>query len=87
MLAALGLLTILAVLAGILSKRVSPMIALIAFPVIGCALAGEAGDLGSYISDGIRTVAPMAGPLPVSRSVPFCLQALSTWMAPGHRHS
>lgn len=60
MLAALGLLTILAVLAGILSKKVSPMIALIAFPIIGGLMAGKGSALGGYIASGITTVAPMA---------------------------
>ena len=42
MLALLGFLTVVAVLAAIMSKRVSPLVALILVPTVA-ALAGEAG--------------------------------------------
>jgi CitMHS family citrate-Mg2+:H+ or citrate-Ca2+:H+ symporter len=61
MLALLGLLTIVTLLAAILSKRVSPLVALIVIPV-AAALAGGFGlDTGTFIVRGIRGIAPVAG--------------------------
>src|SRR5262245_37487679 len=61
MLALLGLLTIVTLLAAILSKRVSPLVVLIVNPV-AAALAGGFGlDTGTFIVRGIRDVAPVAG--------------------------
>ena len=61
MLATLGLLTVAILLAAILSKRVSPLVALIAVPTT-TALAGGFGlDTGKFIVRGIRDVAPVAG--------------------------
>src|SRR5215813_12707760 len=61
MLALLGLLTIVALLAAILSKRVSPLVALIVVPA-AAALAGGFGlETGKFVVRGIRDVAPVAG--------------------------
>src|SRR3954468_1172831 len=61
MLALLGLLTILVLLAVIITKQMSPLVALIAVPV-AAALAGGFGlETGKFIVKGIRDVAPVAG--------------------------
>ncbi len=62
MLALLGLLTIVVLLAAIISKRMSPLVALIAVPVVA-ALVGGFGleDTGKFIVRGIREIAPVAG--------------------------
>ena len=58
MLALLGLLTLVALLAAILSKRVSPPVALIVIPV-AAALAGGFGlETGKFMVRGLRDVAP-----------------------------
>ncbi|MBE3637282.1 CitMHS family transporter [Mangrovicoccus algicola] len=62
MLALAGLLTIAIVLAGILSKRLSPMAALILVPILGALLAGFGmAEAGGFALDGIRTIAPVVG--------------------------
>lgn len=60
MLAFTGLLTILIILGGIVSKKLSPLVALIAVPVIAALILGEGMELGGYVIDGVVTVAPMA---------------------------
>src|SRR3954451_19907254 len=61
MLALLGLVTILVLLAVIITKRMSPLVALIAVP-LAAALAGGFGlETGKFIVKGIRDVAPVAG--------------------------
>lgn len=59
-LALLGLLTIVALLVAILKKWLSPLVALIAIPVVAAIAGGFAADTGGYIVDGVRSVAPMA---------------------------
>ncbi len=58
MLAIIGLVTVLAVLVLIMSKKVSPMISLIVVPMIACLLVGQGGEMGGYITAGIKSVAP-----------------------------
>ena len=58
--AALGLLTIALLLAAILSKRLSPLVALIAIPVVVALAAGEGLETGAHIVAGVRAVAPTA---------------------------
>jgi citrate-Mg2+:H+ or citrate-Ca2+:H+ symporter, CitMHS family len=61
MLALLGILTIAVLLALILGKRASPLVALIAVP-IAAALAGGFGlETGAFIVKGISEIAPLAG--------------------------
>jgi CitMHS family citrate-Mg2+:H+ or citrate-Ca2+:H+ symporter len=61
MLAALGLLTIVALSAAIISRKMSPLVALIVIP-IGAALAGGFGlKTGVFIVKGIQSIAPVAG--------------------------
>lgn len=59
-LALLGLLTVVAVLAAILSRRVSPLVALIVLPVAAALAGGFAPQLGPFMVDGIRQTAPVA---------------------------
>ena len=61
MLALLGLLTIIVLLAAILSKRMSPLVALIAVPVVAALLGGFGLKTGKFILSGIRDVSPVAG--------------------------
>jgi len=57
MLAIVGLITIVAVLALIMSKKMSTMAALITVPVIACLVIGKGGQLGKFMSSGISSVA------------------------------
>ncbi|HYV37671.1 MAG TPA: citrate:proton symporter [Gemmataceae bacterium] len=61
MLALLGLLTIIILLAAIISKRMSPLVALIVVPVVAALVGGFGLDTGKFIVRGIRDVAPFAG--------------------------
>jgi CitMHS family citrate-Mg2+:H+ or citrate-Ca2+:H+ symporter len=60
MLALLGLVTILALLAAILTKKMSPLVALIAIP-IGSSLVGGFGlETSKFIASGVGSIAPVA---------------------------
>src|SRR5262249_60657531 len=61
MLAPLGLLTVVVLLAAILSKRVSPLVALIPVPTAAALVGGFGLDTARFIVRGIRDVAPVAG--------------------------
>src|SRR5262249_5974790 len=61
MLALLGLLTVVALLAAIIGKKMSPLVALIALPVVAALAGGFGLDTGKFIVRGIRDVAPVAG--------------------------
>ena len=61
MLATLGLLTILALLAAVLTRRMSPLVALIAVPTAASLLGGFGEKTAAFIVGGIREVAPVAG--------------------------
>lgn len=60
MLALAGFITMVAVVALIISKRVSVTVALCLVPIVAGILVGEGANLGSYITDGIKRVAPNA---------------------------
>jgi CitMHS family citrate-Mg2+:H+ or citrate-Ca2+:H+ symporter len=60
-LALLGLLTILAVLTAILSKRVSPLAALVCFPVAASLIAGFGLATGRFILAGIQGISGVIG--------------------------
>jgi CitMHS family citrate-Mg2+:H+ or citrate-Ca2+:H+ symporter len=60
-LALLGLLTVVVLLAAVMSKRVSPLVALVAVPVAAALVGGFGPDTGTFIVRGIRDVAPVAG--------------------------
>lgn len=59
-LALLGLLTIVAVLGAILSRRVTPLVALVALPVAAGLAGGFGLETGRFAVDGIRQTAPVA---------------------------
>jgi CitMHS family citrate-Mg2+:H+ or citrate-Ca2+:H+ symporter len=61
MLALLGLCTVVALLAAVMSKRVSPLVALIGAPTAAALVGGFGLDTGKFIVRGIRDVAPVAG--------------------------
>ncbi|HSH16043.1 MAG TPA: citrate:proton symporter [Verrucomicrobiae bacterium] len=61
MLALLGLITIVVLLAAILSRKLTPLTALIAVPVVTALIGGFGLETGSFIVAGIRNVAPIAG--------------------------
>lgn len=61
MLALTGLLTILALQAAIISRRLSPLAGLIVIPAIAAVLAGFGLRTGSFMVTGIQSVAPVAG--------------------------
>ena len=60
MLALAGFITMVAVVALIISKRVSVTVALCLVPIVAGILVGEGANLGGYITDGIKRVAPNA---------------------------
>jgi CitMHS family citrate-Mg2+:H+ or citrate-Ca2+:H+ symporter len=61
LLALLGTLTIVGLMAAILSKRVSPMVALIAFPVIASLCAGFGLQTGKFMIAGIEAISGVIG--------------------------
>ncbi len=61
MLPLLGLATIVALQVAILSKRVSPLAALVAFPVLASLAGGFGLQTGHFILAGIQSIAPVVG--------------------------
>ncbi|WP_024643671.1 CitMHS family transporter [Pseudomonas syringae] len=61
MLATLGVITILCMLVSIMSKRISPLVALIALPIIAALLGGFGLQTSGFIITGIKNVAPVVG--------------------------
>ncbi|RSC25877.1 citrate transporter [Pseudomonas putida] len=61
MLALYGVITILSLLIAVMSKRISPLVALIAFPVVAALLAGFGLQTSGFILTGIKNVAPVVG--------------------------
>lgn len=60
MLAALGLLTIIALSAAILSRKISPLVALIIIPIMAALAGGFGSQTGVFIIKGIQNIAPVA---------------------------
>lgn len=58
MLALLGFFTIIILLALIMSKKASPVVALIVVPTIMAFIGGFGADVGKFITDGIKSIAP-----------------------------
>lgn len=52
MVAALGFITIIVLLAVIMTKKMSPLVALISVPVITALIGGHGLNIGKYINDG-----------------------------------
>ncbi|CAO3402689.1 CitMHS family transporter [Azospirillum palustre] len=61
MLALLGLATIVVLLAAIMTNRMSPLVALIAVPIIAALAGGFGLETSKFIIAGIRSIAPTAG--------------------------
>ncbi|SDX72461.1 Citrate transporter [Collimonas sp. OK242] len=61
MLALLGFITIATLLAAILSKKMSPLVALIAIPIIAALIGGFGLETSKFIVSGITSIAPVAG--------------------------
>jgi citrate-Mg2+:H+ or citrate-Ca2+:H+ symporter, CitMHS family len=61
MLAWVGLGTVFLLLAAIISKRVSPLIALIIIPILASLIAGFGFDTSKFIVDGLKSLAPVVG--------------------------
>ncbi|WP_342742123.1 CitMHS family transporter [Pseudomonas graminis] len=61
MLAILGVITILCLLAAVMSKRLSPLVALIALPIIAALIGGFGLQTSGFIITGIKNVAPVVG--------------------------
>jgi CitMHS family citrate-Mg2+:H+ or citrate-Ca2+:H+ symporter len=61
LLALLGTLTIVGLMSAILSKRVSPMVALVAFPVIASLCAGFGLQTGIFMISGIEAISGVIG--------------------------
>src|SRR5436190_7014129 len=60
MLALLGLFTVVALLAAILSRALSPLVALIVIPLVAAILGGFGLSTGAFIVAGIQQIAPIA---------------------------
>jgi citrate-Mg2+:H+ or citrate-Ca2+:H+ symporter, CitMHS family len=60
MLAILGFATVGLLLAVIMSRRMSPLVALIAVPTVAALLAGMAGQIGRFVLSGLQQTAPVA---------------------------
>ena len=61
MLALLGVVTILALLVAVMSKRVSPLVALIVIPIAAALIGGFGLGTSAFIIAGIKGVAPVIG--------------------------
>jgi CitMHS family citrate-Mg2+:H+ or citrate-Ca2+:H+ symporter len=58
MLAFLGLATVLLLLVLVMTKKATPVVALIAVPTFTALIAGSGLKVGTYITNGIKTIAP-----------------------------
>lgn len=63
MLTILGFVMIAVFLALIMTKKMSPMAALVLIPAVFCVIAGQGTSLGEYVLDGIGELAPTAAML------------------------
>jgi len=61
LLAVLGALTIIALMAAILSKRVSPIVALVSIPVVACLCGGFGLRTGKFMLAGIEAISGVIG--------------------------
>ncbi len=61
MLALLGLCTIAILLAAILTKKMSPLVALITIPIVAALVGGFGMETSKFIVAGITNIAPVAG--------------------------
>jgi CitMHS family citrate-Mg2+:H+ or citrate-Ca2+:H+ symporter len=57
----LGLVTIVVLLAAILSKRMSPLVALIIVPIAASLIGGFGLQTSKFVIDGLKSLAPVVG--------------------------
>ena len=60
MLALLGFLSIAVLLTLILSKRTTPLVALVAVPIAAALVVGQAASVGGFVTSGLQQTAPVA---------------------------
>ncbi|SHN10893.1 CitMHS family transporter [Phytopseudomonas punonensis] len=61
MITALGFTLMFTIVALILMRRVTPLVAFVTLPVIACVMAGfDLGEIGKFITEGLKAVAPTA---------------------------
>ena len=60
-LALLGVATIAVLLLVIMTKRMSPLIALILIPLVACLIGGFGWDTSKFIVSGLQSLAPVVG--------------------------
>jgi len=58
MLALLGLLTVILLIASIMTKKLTPTIAMIVIPTVMALIGGFGLEIGTFMTDGIRSIAP-----------------------------
>ena len=61
MLALLGLVTIVVLLAAIMSRKMSPLVALIVIPIAAALVGGFGLETGKFITDGLESLAAVVG--------------------------
>ena len=61
MLALLGFVTIVSLFTAILTKKMSPLVALIAIPIVAALLGGFGLQTSKFIVQGVTAIAPVAG--------------------------
>ena len=61
MLALIGGVALIVLLAAILSQRISPLVALLVVPVLAACIAGQASGIPGFILSGIGKIAPVIG--------------------------
>jgi citrate-Mg2+:H+ or citrate-Ca2+:H+ symporter, CitMHS family len=59
--ALLGALSVVILLAAIMSRRVSPLVALILVPIVAALVGGHGLAIADYVVEGIKTISPVAG--------------------------
>lgn len=58
MLSIIAFLTIILILVLILTKKLSPLLSLIIVPIIATLIIGQGSSLGTYVTDGLKSIAP-----------------------------
>jgi len=58
MLSTVAFITILLILVLILTKKLSPLLSLIIVPIVSTIVIGQGANLGAYVVDGIKNIAP-----------------------------
>ena len=59
MLAAIGFVTVLVLLALIASRRVTPVVGLVGVPILAAVVSGHGASIGQYVTSGLQQTAPV----------------------------